>query len=394
MAGPLQGVRILDITTVIMGPYATSILADLGADVLKVEPPGGDIGRQLGPARHEGMSALALNLHRNKRSVVVDLTTTAGKEVLRELIEGCDAVVTNLRPGARERLGLTAEDVLGVNPSSVLCTAQAFSATSAERDAPAYDDIVQAASGMCDTYRRVYGEPRYSPSVLADKVCGMAIVNALLSALLYRDRTGEGQWVDVPMVDTMVAFNLVEHLSGHTFVPEHGDIGWSRTLVSERKPHAAKDGWICVMPYTDRNWRDFLNAVGCGHLTDDERFATANARHHNAGPLQSILADIVRSRTVKQWLELSARLGIAAHEVLDLEKLDQSPYLRSRQTLRRVDHPTEGSYRAVRFPADFSHTPADRYLPAPRLADSADATWLPRSELFPSAAAVETGVSA
>lgn len=378
MGGPLVGTRILDVTSVIMGPYATSILADLGAEVIKVEQPSGDVGRQLGHARNEGMSALTLNLHRNKRSVVIDTRTTTGRDELAELVRGADAIVTNLRPSSRERLGLDHATVARDNPSVVLCTAQAFSSTSPQRDEPAYDDIIQAASGMCDTYRRVHGEPRFSPSVIADKVCGMAIVNMLLAALVHRQNTGEGQWIDVPMVDTMVAFNLVEHLSGQTFVPPEGNAGWSRTTSAERRPHAAADGWICVMPYSDRDWRDFFAAVGRPEVLDDPRFASNAARHHNSGPLQALLGEVIGTRTVNEWLSLCSSHGIAAQKVLDLDHIEESDYLSQRGTLAERAHPTEGAYRSVRFPSDFSATPVGSPGPAPRLGEHNGASWAPR----------------
>jgi crotonobetainyl-CoA:carnitine CoA-transferase CaiB-like acyl-CoA transferase len=361
--------RIVDITSVIMGPYATSILADLGADVIKLETAGGDVGRQLGPSRHAGMSALTLTLHRNKLSVTFDPGSPEGRESLRALIRGSDAVVTNLRPASRERLGLTYEQVRRLNESVVLCTAQAFGSSSARRDEPAYDDIVQAASGLCDIYRRVDGEPRFAPYVIADKVCGLTMVYSLLAALLHREKTGEGQWVDVPMVDTMLSFNLVEHLAGHTFDPPEAPLGWSRTLVPERRPHRAKDGWICVMPYSDRNWRDFFALVGQGTLIDDPRFATNSARHEHVAELQQLLASFISRNTIVEWTEMCRRHEIPVHEVLDLDHLEDSVYLAERGFLRRQVHPSEGEYVSVRFPVDFSRTPADAVRPAPRLGE-------------------------
>lgn len=378
MSGPLEGIRILDITSVIMGPFATSILADLGAEVIKVELPAGDVGRRLGPSRNDRMSALTLNLHRNKKSVVLDPSQPEGRAELAELLRGADAVVTNLRPASRERLGLDYPSLRALSDALVLCTAQAYSSGSSRRDAPAYDDIIQAASGMCDIYRRVHGEPRFAPSVIADKVCGMAIVNALLAALLHRGATGEGQWVDVPMVDTMVAFNLVEHLSGSTFVPPEGGVGWSRTMVPERKPLPASDGWVCVMPYSDRDWHEFFTAVGRAEVLDDPRFATNGARHVNAGPLQEILAGIVATRSVADWLALCDDLGVAVTEMLDLDRLQESPYLSERHMVTAQDHPSEGTYLNVRFPADFSRTPVDAHRPAPRLGEDNGARWRER----------------
>jgi crotonobetainyl-CoA:carnitine CoA-transferase CaiB-like acyl-CoA transferase len=371
----LAGTKVLDISSVVMGPYATAILGDLGADVIKIETPGGDVGRNLGPSRNSGMSALTLNLQRNKSSVMLDSKTAEGRAYFEELIRGCDAVVTNLRPKSRERLGISYDRLQSLNPSVVLCSGQAYSSMSKQADEPAYDDIVQAASGLCDLYRRVDGEPRYAPYVVADKVCGLTMVQGLLAALVHRERTGEGQWVDVPMVDTMLAFNLVEHLSGQTFVPPAGPIGWNRTLVAERRPHRAKDGWICLMPYSDRNWQDFFMRVDRPELCADPRFSANDARHRNMADLQSILAEITPSRTVAEWQELCRSADIPIQEVLDLDHLDASEYARSRQTLRRRTHPSEGDYLSVRFPIDFSRTPADTSRPAPRLGEHTGRRW-------------------
>lgn len=364
MTGPLAGLRVLDITSVIMGPYATAQLGDMGADVIKVEPPTGDVARRLGPSRNPGMSAITLNLGRNKRSAVLDRGDEADLERLAELIATCHIVITNLRPGSRRRLGLDWPEVHRANPAAILCTAQAFASQSEKGDEPAYDDVIQAVSGMSDLYRRAWGTPGLSPSVLADKICGLVIVNCVLAALHSRASTGQGQWVDVPMADTMLAFNLVEHLAGRTFEPPIGGIGWSRTLVSERRPHQAVDGWICVMPYTDQNWIDFFGAAGRPDLAADSRFADSGARHENSVDLQRELANLISQRTVSEWLRHCRRRGIAAQPVLDLDEIDQNSYYAARHALIDARHPTEGDYKLIRFPADFSATPITDYRPA------------------------------
>jgi len=367
VSGPLSGLRVLDITSVIMGPYATAQLGDLGADVIKVEPPDGDIARRLGPSRSTGMSAITLHLGRNKRSAVLDRERTEDRERLADLIAGCDVIITNLRPGSRRRLGLDWEEVHRANPGAILCTAQAFASDSTKGEDPAYDDVIQAASGMSDLYRRASGTLQFSPSVLADKICGLVMVNSVLAALHSRTVTGEGQWVDVPMADTMLAFNLVEHLAGKSFDPPIGGIGWSRTLAAQRGPHRAADDWICVMPYTDKNWADFFRAVGRPQLADDPRFASSAARHEHNTLLQTELAELIAQRTVAQWLEVCRRLGIAAEPVLDLDQIEQHPYYVERQALIDARHPTEGDYKIIRFPVDFSATPVTEYRPAPRI---------------------------
>jgi crotonobetainyl-CoA:carnitine CoA-transferase CaiB-like acyl-CoA transferase len=324
------------------------------------------------------MSALTLHLNRSKRSVAPDLASPGGRGELDALVEGADAIVCNLRPAARSRLGLDWEAVHARNPRAVLCTAQGFASSSALADAPAYDDVIQARSGGADLYRRAHGEPRYSPSIVADKVCGLVIVQSVLSALLHVQAGGAAQWVDVPMADTMLAFNLVEHLSGATFDPPLGPVGWARTLAPERAPQRARDGWVCLMPYTDRDWTAFFAAVERPDLAADPRFASAGDRHEHNGALQAALAGIVAGRGVGEWLELCAQLGIAAGEVLDLDHVDEDPYFAERGSLGGAIHPTEGAYRQLRHPVDFSATPVGDFAPAPRAGEHTGAGWRPR----------------
>nr|WP_275403970.1 CoA transferase [Pseudonocardia acidicola] len=369
----MAGLRIIDLTTVIMGPYAAAILGDLGADVIKVEEPAGDMARGIGPRRHPGMSGLALNLNRNKRSVAIDLKAPEGREVLADLVRGADAVLTNLRPASRERLGLTYEALAAVNPGVVLCTAQAFRTGSDVENLAAYDDIVQARSGMTSLYQRAGGEQGYAPFVVADKVCGLTVVYSLLAALMHRERTGEGQWVDVPMVDTMIAFNLVEHLNGHTFEPPEGGFGWTRVLTANRRPQRTADGWVCLLPYSDRNWRDFFDHIGRPELGADPRFGTVDRRHANMAALLDVVAAAAAERTTAQWLEFCARVSIPATPVMELEDVPDDPYVREGGLVTTAIHPTEGRYRAVSTPARFSRTPGRLRRHAPRLgADTRD----------------------
>jgi len=376
-SGPLAGIKVIEIASVIMGPYAASVLGDLGADVIKIETADGDVGRNLGPARNKGMSALTLNLQRNKSSVVLDTKTEAGRSYFEELIGGCDVIVTNLRPKSRERLGISYDQLRILNSEVILCTGQAYSSTSALANEPAYDDIVQAASGICDLYSRVEGEPRYAPYVVADKVCGLMMAQAVLAALFYRERTGEGQWVDVPMIDAMISFNLVEHLSGKTFVPPAAPAGWNRTLVPERRPHQARDGWVCLMPYSNRNWQDFFALVGRSELAEDPRFNSNGARHIHMAELQCLLREIVASHTIAEWRELCKKADIPFQEVVGLEDLGSSDYARSRGLLKEVTHPTEGDFITVRFPIDFSASPVCSGDYAPLLGEQTGRSWLP-----------------
>lgn len=365
--GALHGVRVIDLTTVIMGPYATASLADLGADVIKIESPEGDMTRTIGAGRHPGMSALTLNLQRGKRSVVLDLRDPHDAAVLTELVADADVIVTNLRPKSRAKLGLEPERLLEVNPRLVVCTAQAYGSDTDRRDDPAYDDIVQAASGFAMISTLVHDRPAYTPSVIADKIGGMHIVMGVLAALVHRQRTGRGQHVDIAMVDAMIAFNLVEHLAGHTLDPHAGDFGWPRVLVPERRPHRTADGWICLMPYSRRNWEDFFRIAGREDLLDDTRFTSVDGRHRHMGFLLTIVDSTTPSRTTAEWMTICSQHDIPAAPLLDLAEAEHDPYIRSRHLLESRQHPTEGAYFAQRTPITFSDSPVVRTRPAPHL---------------------------
>jgi crotonobetainyl-CoA:carnitine CoA-transferase CaiB-like acyl-CoA transferase len=366
--GPLAGLTVLDLTTVIMGPYAMAMLGDMGAQVIKVEPPSGDVSRYFGEGVTPGMGPLTLNLQRNKQSVVLDLARPADRRRLDDLVSRADALVTNLRPASREKLGLTYERLSAVRGDIVFCTAQAYSSLSERADRPAYDDIVQAASGFAMIPTLAGERPAYTRSVIADKVCAYAINQGVLAALLHRQRTGEGQWVDVPMVDTMVNFNLVEHLFQATRHDSGSSVGWTRVLSQGREPMRTSDArWICLLPYSDRNWHDLLRAIEREDLVDDERVRTMNNRNANMGFLLGVVAAAVAGRPASHWLEVAERLGIPATELLDLGQASADPYLIERGVLVEATHPLEGRYWAFPVPTYFSKTPVAAPRPAPAL---------------------------
>lgn len=370
--GPLDGVRVLDLTSVVMGPYATATLGDLGADVIKVEPPAGDMSRRIGAHRSPGMSGITLNLQRNKRSIVLDLTEQPDLDILTELVRTADVLVTNLRPRSRDKLGLTWELLSKVNPGLVMCVSQAYASNSPRADAPAYDDVVQAASGVASLATLVDGAPKYAPFVVADKVAGLYIVSAVLAALVHKARTDEGQYVEVPMVDSLLAFNLVEHLNGMTFSPPEGKFGWSRVLVAGRVPHRTSDGWVCIMPYTNRDWDRFFDLVGVSDMASDPRFATVDGRHTHMGELLAMIGRYTPSRSTAEWLQACEQIGVPASEVMDLADAVTDPYVLSRELLREVEHPTEGTYFVSRTPFTMSRTPSTLRRHAPRLGEHTD----------------------
>ncbi|QHE70652.1 CaiB/BaiF CoA transferase family protein [Rhodococcus sp. WAY2] len=367
--GALHGLRVIDLTTVIMGPFATATLADMGADVIKVESLDGDMSRDIGSRRHDGMSALTLNLQRNKRSIAINLASEEGREILDDLVRNADVLVTNLRPRSRQKLGITYERLSENNPGLILCTAQAYGSETAFRDYPAYDDIVQAASGAAKLTELIDGEPRYAPYVIADKVVGLYIVIAVLAAAMEKSRTGLGQEVDVPMVDAMIGFNLVEHFGGHTFAPAEGNFGWARVLTPERVPHQTADGWICIMPYSAKNWNDFFTVAGRGDLVDNPRYASVNDRHTHMGELLSAIREAVPSRTTQEWLTLCEAHGIPASDLLDLAHAHENSYVLDQELITKREHPTEGEYYATRTPFTMSRTPISFSRHAPLLGE-------------------------
>ena len=372
-AGALEGVRVIDLSSVVMGPYATQILGDMGADVIKIEPPGGDSTRLTRPQRHPGMGALALNVNRNKRSIALDLKTHAGRVAALDLVRRADVLVTNMRPGALQRLGLDYKQLAEVNPRLVYCNAQGFRSDSERAGLAAYDEIVQAASGMADLMRRATGTPTYTPTILADKVCALTIVYAVLAALVHQRTTGQGQQVEVPMTDTLLAFNMVEHLAGHTFEPPEGPIGFNRSMTEGHRAVATKDGFACILPYSERNIRDFFTAAGRPDLAGDERFIDPASRARHYGELYAEIEGIAVERTTEEWARVCAEHSIPFAPMLTLEDAETDPYFAEGGVLELAEHPTEGTYRRIGLPLHFSATPTAVRRECPTLGqDTAD----------------------
>jgi len=367
--GPLQGIRVVDLTTVIMGPYATHILADMGADVLKVEAPGGDSFRRYGPMRHEGMGGSVLNLHRNKRGVQLDLKDPVARRALDRLIASADILVHNLRPKAATRLALDWASVEKVNPRVVLCAARGFGEDGPYGHKAAYDDLIQAGSGIASLYGQVHGTPRYVPSAICDKIAGQAIAYAVLGALVYRERGGTGQEIEVPMFETSVEFMLAEHFGPGTFVPPLGPVGFPRQLSPFRKPYQTLDGWACILPYSDRNWIDFFAFVNKPELEQDARFCSLESRVAHVDELYAMLETEARMRSTAQWEEFCDRVSIPCMGVVALEDVKDDEHVRSVGLMTEVEHPSEGTYRSVRSPIRFSATPFELRRHAPRVGE-------------------------
>ncbi len=367
--GALNGIRIIDLTTVLMGPMATRMLGDHGADVIRVEPTTGDSTRNGLPSRSAGMSGFSLNLQRNKRSLSIDLKNDSGREVFLDLVKTADVLVTNMRAEALTRLGLDTDSVTSANPSLIYCRANGFGAEGPYGDKAAYDDAIQAASGLAGLFTATTGRPTYVPAVIADKVTGLHVVQAVMAALIHRYRTGSGQSIEVPMFETMVSFNLVEHLRGAAFEPPEGPFGYERLLSPARKPYETVDGFVCLLPYTDKNFEDFFGFIEQPELSSDERFATHNDRVTNTSELYELIGEAARLKTTDQWLEFCDGVSIPAAAVLDLAKFDEDPHLSEVGLVEIKNHPTEGDYRYVNDPVIYSETSTGLHRHAPRLGE-------------------------
>jgi crotonobetainyl-CoA:carnitine CoA-transferase CaiB-like acyl-CoA transferase len=369
MPGPLNGVRIIDCTTVVLGPWAGQQLGDLGADVIKVEPPDGDTTRQLGPMRNPGMGAFYLAVNRNKRSIVLDLKQESARQVLLKLASKADVLLHNYRPRAAKRLGLSYDMFRAVNPGIIYVGTYGFRASGPYADKPAYDDIIQAASGLASLQSALTGEPRFVPTIVADKTSSMTLFAAVLAALYHKARTGEGQEVEVPMFESLAAWVMVEHLYGESFVPAVETVGYKRVLSPHRKPFKTKDGHLAILPYTDQNWRDFFTIAGRQDLLDDPRFKSLASRLRHIDFLYGEVAKIALTRTNAEWLAELDRANIPGMTVNSLESLLRDPHLEATGFWQEMKHPSEGPMRLPGIPAAYGKTPADIRRHPPRLGE-------------------------
>lgn len=369
VAGPLDGVRVLDLSSVVLGPMGTQVLADMGADVIKIEAPEGDLMRANGVVEHAGMSSIFLALNRNKRSVMLDLKDEQGAAALRELIPTCDVLVHNMRIGAIERLGFGYDAVARLRPDIVYCAAPGFGQDGPDRDKPAFDDIIQAACGFVGAASAAGAEPDYLPSLIADKTTGLAVANAVLAALFRRERHGEGQYVEVPMLETMAAFVLTEHMGGMMFPSSTAKAGYARLLEGGRKPVRTADGWISMLPYTERHWKAFFHDLGRDDLAERYQIASRRERNANIKALYGHLAELAPLRSTAQWMALCERLDIPATPIYRLEDLPRHPHLSAVGLFEESVHPAVGPIRQVRPTTRFARTPTAIRRPAPSLGE-------------------------
>ena len=371
--GPLEGVKIIDMTTVLMGPYATQMLGDYGADVIKIETPDGDVTRQIGPTRHSGMGPMFLNTNRSKRSICLDLKKPAGRDAVLRLVASADVLVYNVRPLAMARLQLGYDVVSKINPRLIYAGVFGFGQDGPYAAKPAYDDLIQGGSALAHLMAiGGDGTPRYVPNALVDRIVGTHAVGAILASLVQRDRSGRGQRVDIPMLETMTGFVMGDHMGGLTYEPPLDRGGYARHLSPDRRPYQTADGYICVVVYNDKQWDSFFKATGREDLRVDPKFATFAARAQNIDAVYAELARMLKQRTTAEWTELLDKADIPTLPMHSLESILTDPHLAATGFFPVVDHPSEGAIRSMRVAATWSGTPAVPTRLAPRLSEHSE----------------------
>jgi len=370
MSGPLHGVRVLDLTTVVMGPYATQILGDFGADVIKVEPLEGDVLRQAWPFRHKGMGAIFLNVNRNKRSVALDLKQPAALAACLELAKKADVLVYNIRPQAMARLKLSYEEIRKLNPAIIYVGCFGYSQRGPYAAKAAYDDMIQGASGLPWLLQKQGApEPRYAPMIVADRSVGQQVASAVSAALYAREKTGKGQRVDVPMWEHLLQIVLSDHLGGYTFEPQQGEPGYARILTPDRRPYQTEDGYVCALIYNDKQWKAFFDIIGKPEMLARPEFATQAARSQNYQLAYAMVADEMKRRTTAFWLEALEKADIPVQRMNTLDDIVGDPHLEAIGYLPLVEHPSEGRIRMLAVPSEWSESRPEYRRHAPRLGE-------------------------
>lgn len=368
-SGPLAGVRVVDLTAMVMGPYCTQIMADMGADVIKVEPPQGDDTRYISVGPAPGMSGVFVNVNRGKRGVSLDLKSDSGQTAMHALIAGADVFIHSMRAKAIGRLGLSYADVAAINPAIVYTNCYGYGRRGPKRDLPAYDDTIQAACGLPAVQQQLTGEANYVGTILADKVAGLTALYATMMALFHRERTGEGQEVEIGMFEAVASFMLVEHANGAMFEPALGPAIYPRTVAPNRRPYRTSDGYIAALIYNDKHWAAFIRAVRPPWASD--LYATLEGRARQIDAVYALLAETMAQRTTEEWLDLFGELEIPAAPLSSPAELFDDPHLNAVDFFQTVETP-HGPVRFPGVPAWFSRTPGKVAGPAPELgADTA-----------------------
>ena len=366
---PLEGIRVLEIASMIFGPLAGQYLGDMGADVIKLEPPEGDLTRSIGPRRSPRMGSFFLTSNRNKRSIVVDLKTTEGKEILQSLASKTDVLLHSMRTPAANRLGLDYASLSQQHQRLIYCHVAGYGDDGLYAGRPAYDDIIQAASGLATLQTVIAGQPRFIPTIIADKISGLHAAYAIMAALMQRSQTGLGQHVDVSMFETMAAFNMMEHQWGHAFEPPIGPMGYEPVSTAARRPYKTLDGFLALLPYNDLHWNRFFELAGESQIMQDPRFATFAARQKNVQLVWNEIEKQIARKTNAQWLELLTPEDIPFSVVNSLEDLVNDPHLKSVDFWQIHQHPSEGSLRMARVPIQMSGARTDFKRLQPQLGE-------------------------
>lgn len=374
-SGVLSGLRIIDLSTIVFGPYCTQMLADMGADVIKVESPDGDFFRQSGkPRRSDDMGPIHMTLNRGKRSVVLDLKSDDGRQALIDLIRSADVFIHNVRGSAIQRLGFDYESVAHHAPDIIYVHCVGYGSTGPYANYPAYDDTIQAASGFIDlvaSNSETY-EPKFVPTIVADKVSGLYATQAVLAAHVHKLRTGEGQLVEVPMFESFVHFLLEEHLFERTYEPQVGQLGYRRIVDKDRKPFATADGFITILPYTDKNWHDLFDLLECPEILSTVPVEGSLLRVQHVGRFYEAIGERTPGRTTDDWMQALTKINVPAMPIRKIEDILDDPQLTASDFFKVVEHPTEGSYIQMQPPVRFGATGAPTVGHAPRLGEHTD----------------------
>jgi len=366
----LNGLRILDLSTVLMGPYGSQILGDYGADVIKVEAPEGDVVRQIGPTRNAAMGPLFLNVNRSKRDISLDLKRSESRRAILRLVQTVDVLVTNIRPRAMARLGLSYEDLAEANPRLIYAAYVGYGQTGPYADRPAYDDLIQGGACISHGFVRAGGKPAYVPAAIVDRIVGMAGVNAILAAVIERSNSGKGQKIEIPMFETMVSMIMGDHMGGLTYDPPLDKGGYARHLSADRRPYETKDGYVCALVYNDGHWQRFFHAIGRSDiLENDDRFSSFNKRMANIDSVYATLSEFLLTKTTAEWLKIFETADVPAMPMHSYESVIEDPHLVATGFFEAEEHPTEGKLRRMAVPVSFSRTPAQSTRPAPALGE-------------------------
>ncbi|MEO6958575.1 MAG: CoA transferase [Burkholderiaceae bacterium] len=397
--GPLEGIRILDLSAVVMGPFATQILGDLGADVIKLESPAGDDMRTVGVKRHPGMAAIYLHLNRNKRSIALDLKTEQGRLACLELAKTVDVLLYNVRPQSMKRLGLDYAQVAQVNPKLVYVGAYGFGNRGPYAGKPAYDDLIQGMAAIPSLYEQASGDvPRYVPLAFADRMVGLHVAIAILAGVIQARKSGEGQEIEVPMFESVAQLVLGDHLGGYTFDPQEGPVGYPRLVAAQRRPYATANGHISLLIYNDRQWSRFFQLIGRPELNQDPRFASHTARGEHISEVYGLVADVIAGNTSEHWLKALEDADIPVAPLYSLDQLIHDPHLQAVGEIVSMQHPSEGAIRTLSPVGNYSKTPAAIRRHAPRLGEHTREVLLEAgfneqevAAMFTSGAAIDAG---